>query len=106
MHSDRLYGTIPTLETRSQSHEEIKPKKQVRYNQILEILSQSKGPMSAKDISMRMFNLGYTLNSDRNNSSPRLTELMQRGLVEQVGKKVCSYTGKTVTIFQIRSGDD
>ena len=35
---------------------------------------------------------------DMNNVRPRITELIRKGLVEEVGTKVCEVTGKTVRI--------
>jgi predicted HTH transcriptional regulator len=95
----RRYGTNPTLETRTESYETVD--KQKRYNQIIEVLKKC-GSQTAKEISVNMMNLGYTNNGERNNASPRLTELMQQGIVEPIGKTKCKFTGKTVTVFDLR----
>ena len=50
-----------------------------------------------------MYKRGYTDNDDRNNAAPRLTEMAQQGTVDTIGKTRCSYTGKTVTVYQRRA---
>ena len=98
---ERRYGEIPTLETRYESNEKVD--RQKRYSQIIEILQEGK-QMTAKEIAVEMYNRGYVPTNERNFSSPRLTELMQKGIVEQVGKHVCKYTGKKVAVFCLREG--
>lgn len=84
-----------TFETRRESHETVDKEK--RYEQIMAILKSK--PMTAKEIAVEMCRLGLTPNSERNFSAPRLTELVDKGMVKTIGKKVCDYTGKKVTIY-------
>ena len=93
----RLPGEIPTLETRHESHEKVDKKK--RYRQILEILDGKE--MTAKEIAVEMWRKGYIPTTERNFVSPRLTELGQDGVVEPIGKKLCSYTGKKVSVWAV-----
>ena len=97
---ERVYGTNPMMETRRESNETVD--RQKRYKQILEIMERKQ--MSAKEISVVMSIKGYTNNDDRNNAAPRLTELCKIGKVEPVGKKKCQYTGKMVTVYEVRNG--
>ena len=90
---------IITLENRRESYESID--KQKRYIQILEVLGNNK--MTAKEIAVEMFKRGMIPNSERNFTAPRLTELSYEGIVEPIGKKKCEYTGKKVSVFQLRS---
>jgi hypothetical protein len=87
-----------TLENRRESYESVD--KQKRYIQILEVLGKNK--MTAKEIAVEMFKRGMIPNSERNFTAPRLTELSYEGIVEPIGKKKCEYTGKTVSVFQLR----
>lgn len=87
-----------TYETRRASNKTID--REIRYKQILGILKNS--TMTAKEIAVEMCNLGFTPNSERNFSAPRLTELVDKGLVEVIGKKVCEYTGKTVSVYKLK----
>ena len=81
---------------------EQKVNKKIRYQQIIEILSESKEPMSAKDLSVEMKNRGYSKTDERNVAAPRITELLQKGILENVGTKVCEYSGSTVGVFTLR----
>ena len=89
-----------THETRRASHASVN--KEIRYEQIKDILKNN--TMTAKEIAVEMCNLGFTPNSERNFSAPRLTELVKEGVVEVVGKKSCGYTGKTVSIYKLKGG--
>ena len=72
-----------------------------RYSQIREIL-KANGRMTAKEVAVEMYNLGYVNSTERNWSAPRLTELETRyHLVNVVGKKKCKYTGKTVSVYEL-----
>lgn len=97
----RRVGTNPTLETRSEANESVDKKK--RYMQIKEILNDGK-EMTAKEIAVEMFDKGYIPTSERNFTAPRLTELSQNGIVEPIGKKKCTYTGKTVAVYKLIEG--
>lgn len=91
-------GEIVTFTTRALAEEDIQPTKQIRYKQILDILDDKE--MTAKEIAVEMYRRGYADTMDRNNSAPRLTELMHKMVVEAIGKKTCQYTGKTVAVYR------
>lgn len=94
-----LPGENVTVDTRAESHETVD--KQKRYSQIMECLQQC-GPLTAKECAVIMMQKGYIPTSERNFTAPRLTELSQNGLVEPVGKKLCTYTGKKVAVYALR----
>lgn len=89
-----------TRETRQLSFEDINKNKRKRYEQILEILKGKE--MTAKGIAVEMYNREFTDSKDRSYSHPRLTELVDMGYVEAVGKKICQYTNKKVAIYKIK----
>ena len=95
--TNREFGEDVTPATRSEANEKIDKAKRCR--QVLDILTS---PMTAKEIAVEMYRRGMTLNADRNNAAPRLTEMSKDGRVEPVGKKKCSYTGKTVAVYARR----
>lgn len=97
---ERRFGEFTTLENRSESNERVN--KKLRYLQILDILGNRQ--MTAKEIAVEMEDKGYTTNDDRNNAAPRLTELCQQGKVEVVGKRECIYSGRKVTVYEVRNG--
>lgn len=96
----RRYGTNPMAETRRESHDKVDKAK--RYRQIKAILKPCKKGLTAKEIAVRMYMRGYTPTEERNFASPRLTELCEKGVVEPVGKTICKYTGKKVTVYRVR----
>lgn len=85
--------------TRQLSFEDIKPKRKIRYRQILERLITK--PQTAKEIAIELFDLGIIPSSERNYTAPRLTELEYMNLVKVIGKKKCNITGKNVAIYEI-----
>jgi repressor of nif and glnA expression len=93
-------GQHITLETRSESEQEVD--KQKRYRQIIEILTENKEPMTAKEIAVAMFKKHLISSSERNFAAPRLTELSKKGIVDTLGKKRCKYTNKSVTVYGLR----
>lgn len=95
----RIPGTNPLAESRKESEETVD--KKIRYQQIIEILTDASEPLSAKEIAVEMHKKHYVPTSERNFSSPRLTELLKKGIVDCVGKKVCEYTHKTVGVFEL-----
>lgn len=96
----RKYGEFTTLETRKESHDKVN--KKLRYLQILDILGNRQ--MTAKEIAVEMEDKGYTTNDDRNNAAPRLTELCQQGKVDVIGKRECIYSGRRVSVYEVRNG--
>ena len=100
----REFGTIPSLENRAEAHEQVDKKK--RYAQIIECLQEAEkmhlAGLTAKECAVMMWRKGLIPTSERNFTSPRLTEMCEDGIVEQIGKTTCSYTGKKVTVFALR----
>ena len=89
-----------TYETRFESNESVD--KSLRYTQILECLDGKQ--MTAKEVAVAMFNKGYIPSTERNFTAPRLTEMSQLGIVEPIGKKKCSYSGRMVAVYEVRHG--
>ena len=88
-----------TKMTRQLSFEDIKPKRKIRYEQILDRLIT--GEKTAKEIAVELFDLQLIPSTERNYTAPRLTELEQMGIVEVIEKKKCNYTGKMVAVYKI-----
>lgn len=97
----RRYGELTTLETRSEAHESVN--KNLRYSQIIECLLESRIGLTAKEIAVIMMQKGYIPTSERNYTAPRLSEMMESGVVEPIGKTKCEYTGRTVTVYKLRN---
>lgn len=92
----REYGTVPTLECRRESNETVD--RQKRYRQIIECFNDIP-EMTARELASLMCLKGFAPNNERTWSQPRITELCERGVLEQKGKKVCPITGKRVTVY-------
>lgn len=100
----RRYGQDITLETRAEAHETVDKKK--RYRQIMSILCFSPDGLTAKEIAVQMYLNGWIPTSERNFTAPRLTEMCMSGKVEPVGKRVCQFTGKKVTVYALRRSNE
>lgn len=99
---ERRVGEIPTLETRSCANETVDKKK--RYKQIIEVLKENPKGLTAKEIACVMYCNRLIPTNERNFTAPRLTELSQKGVVEPIGKKKCTFTGKTVAVYKLIEG--
>lgn len=96
----RQYGESTTLETRADANESVNREK--RYAQIIQVLKETElEGLSAKQIANIMMQKGYIPTDERNFTAPRLTELCKKGIVEPIGKDICAYTGKKVTIYAL-----
>jgi hypothetical protein len=89
-----------TRETRRESF--IKVNITEREAQVLEILKDGI-ERTAREIAEEMYLAGYTNTPDRNNASPRLTDLLTKRYVIIVGKKTDNLTNKSVAIYRIAS---
>lgn len=94
----RRYGTNPMLENRYEANRTVN--RQKRYEQILEVLEGNQ--MTFRDIAYAMYDRGYTPSPETTFSQPRVTELVSMGKIEPVGKVKSDFTGKTVTVFEVR----
>lgn len=93
------YGEIVTLDARGEANEKVN--RQVRYQQIIRLLKEL-GKATAKELAVEMFNRGWIPTPERNFTAPRLTELSVDGKVEPIGKVKCEYTGRTVSVYELR----
>jgi hypothetical protein len=89
---------LETLENRNFANLEVDKNK--RYQQIIECLGTNE--MTAKEIANEMYMRGMIPTNERNFTSPRITEMLQDGILEIAGKKKCEWTGKSVTMFRRR----
>ena len=83
-----------TTETRRESYEEIKPKRPLRAQKILEAIMEH-GPMTSDEL---MAIMGY---SDPNMVRPRLTELKDSGVLTAVDKRKSRRSGKLVSVWAV-----
>lgn len=93
----RMVGENTPSDTRAFANESA-PRRE-RYVQVLECLKER--PMTAKEVAMRMHEKGYIPTDERNFAAPRMTELMNMGVIEPLGKKKCSFGRRMVTVYGI-----
>ena len=86
-----------TTITKQLSFADIKPKRELRYIQILDRLNR---PKTAKELAIELFIDKLIPTTERNATAPRLTELERMGYVRVIGKRKCQYTGKTVAVYE------
>lgn len=95
----RRYGTNPMAECKHDSNKSVD--KSLRYRQIKTIFRTRKRGLTAKQIAVLMYKNGFIPTAERNFSAPRLTELCEKGIVEPIGKTLCEYTGRKVTVWRL-----
>jgi len=88
--------------TRRMSYEEILGSLGPRYQAILEALRE-RPRSTARELALFLWERKAIPMPERNFVHPRLTELMQAGLVEAVDKKRCPITGKMVAVYELAS---
>ena len=87
-----------TEDTRRESYEKLD--NSTIYKRIIEILKENK-PLSAKEISVVMYQRHYIPFPVRQAVAPRLTELESAGIVEACGKKYDKDTERNVTAYKL-----
>ena len=86
-----------TRQTRRESNE--KTDRKGMYSMILKELSY--GDMTAREIGAILYRHGLVLSPSRQQVQPRLTELMQDGKIEVVGKRRDSLTKRSVAVYRL-----
>lgn len=82
--------------TRSYKEQKVSGQTEHFWKAILRIERESGRPMTDRQV-MAVLN-----ETDVNNVRPEITRLKQAGLIEEVGKVKCEYTGKMVRQTQIK----
>lgn len=93
-----------TKETRRESYHSVLTTLTERQKTILIILKDC-GDMTAQEIATELHRRGITPTDERNFSAPRLTELAEKGLIQAIGKKICSKTGRKVSVWSVIKKD-
>lgn len=75
--------------------------KQTLYIAIKEVLSN--GNYTAREIAEILFKKGITLSRGRQSVAPRLTELKDKGIVEEVEKKYDTLTKVNVSVYRLKN---
>lgn len=89
-----------TKETRRESYDEVLLNLGERQKQVYEYLKDYPSGITAKELAVKMHSNGAVHSPERNSVHPRLNELIDKGLVEVVGKTTCQYTNRKVAIYK------
>ena len=96
----RLPGQIVTFETRAEANESVD--RQTRYQQIIYLYQCcNELGLTVRECAMLMFLKKYTHSEHRQEIAPRITELRQMGILEEVGKTVDVETHRNVAVFKL-----
>lgn len=96
--TEGIFMDIPQ-ETRRESFEAAKQDAAVRRRVILDILTEHRDGLTAREVSAELHRRGITPTDERNFAAPRLTELSKAGKVEAIGKKLCAHSGRNVAVW-------
>lgn len=92
-----------TKETRRSAYDEILETLSHRQQIVLDGLTES---MTANELAMKLWKEGIIHTPDRNNVHPRLNELVEAGIMEVVGKRKCSVSGKTCAEYKVKEWNE
>lgn len=91
-----------TTETRWESFEKLKRKR--LCDLIVHTLSEDKqNGMTAREIATVLYNDGLAFSNDRQAVQPRLTELIEKGLVKVICKKYDDITQRNVAVYTLNN---
>lgn len=90
-----------TKETRRESH--AKTTKQKMADRVIGVLNVAGKPLTAKEVAQEMYYYGFIPYPARAIIQPRLTELVEAGVIEVVGKKMDEETERRVAVYGVVS---
>ena len=73
------------------------------YDLIISILNDNanNNGLTSREIAVILYNKGYIKSNERHATAPRLTELVDKGVVEVIGKKIDEISLKNVAVYSI-----
>ena len=90
-----------TKQTQLASYQELQATLPSKQSVVLTILNLE-GRLTARAIAEKMYALGFATTKERNNSQPRLNELVKAGKVAVVGKAYDKVTNRNVALYEIK----
>lgn len=89
-----------TTETRRESYEKLD--RQRLYDLIVSVLIKNgENGLTAREIAVILYNQGFVINNDRQAVQPRLTELVDRNVVQVTGKRFDNITQRNVAVYTL-----
>lgn len=90
-----------STDTRFESMKRINKNKM--YSLIISALKSCDDGLTARECALQLYNEGKILDHNRQMTAPRLTELMDKGVVELIGKRFDDLTGRMVGVYALAS---
>lgn len=91
-----------STDTRFESMRRINKNKM--YSLIISALkSANEDGLTARECALQLYNEGKILDHNRQMTAPRLTELVDKGVVELIGKRFDDLTGRMVGVYALAS---
>jgi hypothetical protein len=90
-----------TKQTRRESYDKIINDLGKRQLEVYINLQQFDNGATAKELAVHMHQAGLVASPERNSVHPRLNELVAKGLIEIVGKKLCTFTNRKVAVYKV-----
>lgn len=92
-----------TRETRLEAYQDVLEAIGPRHHDILrEMRGYVKSGVTAGELAYLMWKKEYFKIPERNKVHPRLTEMVDLGLLEVTGKRKCRISGKTCAVYNIK----
>lgn len=88
-----------TKSTRLESYDKLE--RETIHKRIIDILQAAAEPLTAREISERMYSSHYITYPVRQAVAPRLTELAEEGIVKVCSKKYDRQTGRNVATYKL-----
>ena len=90
-----------TTDTRWESFEKLD--RQTMYNLILNTLeSYKEDGLTARELAVKLYNQGFIKSNERQATAPRLTELVDEGILVVIGKRVDEISRKNVAVYTLK----
>jgi hypothetical protein len=90
-------------ETRMDSYKGIQEVSKTRQELCIDMITKLGGKATANEITMELYLGGHILSYDTNYAKPRLHELLENEVVEVIGKKKDSISGRSCAIYTIKN---
>lgn len=93
---------MSTIANRNESYKETKPTTFRRHELILDVMRENPSHnFTAREIAQILFDRGLTISPDRNQTHPRLNELVKMGIITVMGTVFDELTRRNVSSYSI-----
>lgn len=90
-----------TRKNRREAYDKIIPKRDNRKGLILSVLKEHPDGMTAEEVVQALVDNGKISHMDMNFVRPRLTELKESGMVQVIGRRSSTITGRNTAVWKV-----